>query len=209
MNDLQITNKNGDLNTTLDMLDVISKKGPREFLTRMGELRVREDELQANCYIAELDLRKEEEKTNQIRIKEEGKTNRVRIKAQRDVLIEMEKTERVRIKENSKCFQKLLEVSQAAYNRKIDFYESILKFCKEDISPRILAFDQEISSLEKEHKSNAKNQEAHMSVWRLLNQKRKEKEALTDKYNKIVSSLITASDNAKLELGNTFGGYIK
>lgn len=203
MNDLQIINKNGDLNTTLDMLDVISKKGPREFLTRMGELRVREDELQANCYIAELELRKSEIELQ----KDKEKTNRVRIKAQRDVLIEKEKTDRIRIKENSKCIQKLLEVSQAAYNRKFDFYESMLKFCKEDVYPRILAFDQEIKSLEKEHESNVENQEAHMSVWRLLNQKRKEKDALTYKYDKIVSGLITASDNAKLELGNSIGGY--
>ena len=97
MNELQAINKNGDLNKTLDMLDVISKKGPREFLTRMGELRVREDELLANRYIAELDLRKSEIELQ----KDMEKTNRVRIKAQRDVLIEMEETERVRIKENS------------------------------------------------------------------------------------------------------------
>ncbi|MBR6081034.1 MAG: hypothetical protein IKP60_12885 [Treponema sp.] len=203
--------------TALDFFDVVSKKGPREFITKMGELSIRSQELHirsleldTNLEIARTELRKteiiEKSRTERERIKEHIEE----LKTEREVRIEELKTERVRIKEQSKCLQKLMETSKEAYDKKIGFYDSLLKSCMEYFTPQIQSLDQRISVLNDQYNnSNSEDQKVRMQIHKQLRQLEKTRNEINDRVAGIVSNLTTASKIAHLDFDTPITGYIK
>lgn len=225
-------------NTAVDFFETNLKKGQRDFITQMGQLSIKakeiqleEDRLRQQYAITEIqeenkyrlatidfrkteveakrDLRIEEERTNQDRIKEQSNCIQASIDAAKDIELETIKIEQLRIKEQSECLKKLIDSVQEAYDKKFDFYESQLKFCMEFFSPQIQSLNQRIAILTEQYNSNFENQEAHMMVHKQLKRLERARSDINDKVESIVANLTTASKLAKLEFGNSVSGYIR
>lgn len=232
MNELQICNENQALidmqidacNTAVNFFETNLSKGQRDFVTQMGklslkakEIQLKEDELQTKYDIAEMkennkfrlatiDFRRDEmEAQTKLGIAR----SKVEIAAEKEIHLEGLKTEQLRIKEQSKCFQKLIDNVQEAYDKKFDFYKSQLKFCMEFFYPQIQSLDQKIAVLTEQYSSNFENQEAHMMVHKQLKRLERARSDINDKVESIVANLTTASELAKLEFGNSVSGYLK
>lgn len=198
--------------TALDFLDAVSKKGPREFLTKMGELSIRSQELRTRRY--ELDTELEIART-ELRKAEIAK-EKARIIAEKEMRIKELETEKVRIEEQSKCLQKLMEtskeayeISKEAYDRKFDFYDSMLKSCMDYFSPQIQSLEQQITALTEQCDLNSENQKTYMMLRKELKRLTRSKDDINDKVEGIISNLTTASKIARLDFDSPIAGYIK
>lgn len=225
-------------NTAVNFFETNLSKGQRDFVTQLGkmnlkakEIQLKEDELQTKYDIAEMkennkfrlatiDFRRDEmeaqtklgiarSKVETVEIESDTQIQKVKIKAGKEIQIEGLKTEQLRIKEQSKCFQKLIDSVQEAYDKKFDFYESQLKFCMEFFYPQIQSLDQKIAVLTEQYSSNFENQEAHMMVFEQIQRLGNARDEINDKVESIVANLTTASKLAKLEFGNSVSGYIR
>ncbi len=203
-------------NTVLDMYEVASKKGPREFYTKMAELNIRSQELSTRRYEldTELEVARLEYQEAKVRADakiqtEKEKTKRVQILAEKEVRIAELETERMRIAEQSKCLQKLMDISKVELENKFNFYESMLKSCMEYFKSQIESLDKRIEVLQQEYNSNSKDLEARMTAHRDWKQMERTRNNINDKVAGIISNLTTASKLARLDFNNSVAAFLK
>ena len=184
-------------NTAMSFFDGISKKGQRDFLTDMRKMTHKERVKEIQCRF-EYQLAKLETQIEIARIENDAKIR----------LSELE-TQRVRIVEQSKCFQKLIEVAEASYKTKFEFFTAQLKSAENFFLPQLESINLELKNLNQQRDRALGNQDLFMLLQNQISRLSKEKTALNENYMKIQSDLTYAASISKLEVNTSVKGLLK
>lgn len=226
-NDRLISNQKEAINTGSKIFEIISKKGPREFLTEVGKMNCELKLKQLEVSESEMRERAAYERTlvnanarqNIAQIENTAKVDIARMKAQTKIIeqkinadtkirLAEIKTEQLRITEQSKILQKVLEISKAAYDKKMDFYDAQLKSCKEFFEPQIKMIAEELIVLNRQLKQSYDNQKLFVGIQSQIDDLERYKAEINRRYAAINRDLTYAVQMTKIEASNPSAGFL-
>lgn len=236
MNELEVIEENSKLinnqkeaiNTGVKLFEMVSKKGPREFLTNIGkmnlELKVKELEFSESemreRYAYEKTVVNANVRQNIAQMENATKVGIAKIDAQTKIIIDENrnyakirlaeiKTDQLRITEQSKILNHILDISKAAYDRKMDLYEAQLKSCKEFFEPQIKMITEELFVLKQQLKQFYDNQKLFVEIQSQIQDLERLQSETNRKYAAINRDLTYAVQMARIEINNSVSGLLK